>query len=104
MKYFQSRSNEIKLMPNFFIQFFVLRRLDLESKIPDTLELGFFQCRPEEREAALLCLLKHVVEPNSLTIIFAATKHHVECLHLVRIILLLYLQRSYYMYVHIMTM
>ncbi|KAK7603245.1 hypothetical protein V9T40_003244 [Parthenolecanium corni] len=59
----------------------ILIRLDLESKIPDTLELEFFHCRPEEREAGLLCLLKHVIEPDRMTIVFAATKHHVEFLH-----------------------
>ncbi|XKL62330.1 hypothetical protein PGB90_002163 [Kerria lacca] len=59
----------------------VLIRLDTESKIPDTLELNFFYCRPEEREATLLCLLKHLVKKDSMTIVFAATKHHVEYLH-----------------------
>lgn len=58
-------------------------RLDVESKIPDTLELSFFHCRPEEREAALLCILKHIVKPDSMTVVFAATKHHVEYLHAV---------------------
>ncbi|KAK9505142.1 hypothetical protein O3M35_009264 [Rhynocoris fuscipes] len=59
----------------------VLIRLDVESKLPDTLKLSFFNCRPEEKSAALLCLLKHVVKKDALTIIFAATKHHVEYLH-----------------------
>ena len=55
----------------------------METKIPDTLELSFYHCRPEEREAALLCLLKHVLDPEGLTVVFAATKHHVEFLHMV---------------------
>lgn len=74
-----------KCSKRILINVFILHRLDLESKIPDTLELGFFHCRAEEKEAALLCLLKHVVEPDRMTIVFAATKHHVEFLHLVRI-------------------
>jgi len=58
-------------------------RLDVESKIPDTLGLGFLNVRPEERDGALLCLLKYVVKPDSMTIIFAPTKHHVDFIHLV---------------------
>ena len=42
-------------------------RLDVESKIPDTLGLGFLNVRPEERDGALLCLLKYVVKPDSMT-------------------------------------
>ncbi|CAH1738888.1 ATP-dependent RNA helicase DDX54 [Aphis gossypii] len=60
----------------------VLIRLDVESKIPDTLGLGFLNVRPEERDGALLCLLKYVVKPDSMTIIFAPTKHHVDYIHL----------------------
>jgi len=55
----------------------------VESKIPDTLGLGFLNVRPEERDGALLCLLKYVVKPDSMTIIFAPTKHHVDFIHLV---------------------
>lgn len=55
----------------------------MESKIPDTLGLGFLNVRPEERDGALLCLLKYVVKPDSMTIIFAPTKHHVDFIHLV---------------------
>lgn len=73
----------VRTLTSCFTIVLVIYRLDLESKIPDTLELSFFHCRPEEREAALLCLLKHVVKPESMTVIFAATKHHVEYLHAV---------------------
>ncbi|XP_073992656.1 ATP-dependent RNA helicase DDX54 [Rhodnius prolixus] len=59
----------------------VLIRLDVESKLPETLKLSFISCRPEEKPAALLCLLKQVIPNDKLTIIFAATKHHVEFLH-----------------------
>lgn len=60
----------------------VLIRLDVESKIPDTLGLGFLSVRPEERDAALLCLLKYVIKSDAMTIIFAPTKHHVDFIHL----------------------
>lgn len=58
-------------------------RLDVDTKLPDTLELSFYHCRPEEREAALLCILKHIISPDGMTVVFAATKHHVEFLHTV---------------------
>nr|CAD7193783.1 unnamed protein product [Timema douglasi] len=61
----------------------VLLRLDVESKLPDQLKLAFLCCRSEEKTAALLCLLKHVVKPKAQTVVFAATKHHVEYLHLI---------------------
>ncbi|XP_026687684.1 ATP-dependent RNA helicase DDX54-like, partial [Diaphorina citri] len=59
----------------------VLIRLDVENKIPDTLQLGYFSCRPDEKEAALLCLLKHVIPENAMTVVFTATKYHVEYVH-----------------------
>jgi superfamily II DNA/RNA helicase len=59
-------------------------RLDVESKLPEQLKLAFVCCRSEDKSAALLCLLKHVIKPESLTVVFAATKHHVEYLHMVR--------------------
>lgn len=61
----------------------VLIRLDVESKLPSELDLVFFVVRPEERVAALLVLLKNQVEKNQQTIVFAATKHHVEYLHMI---------------------
>lgn len=64
-------------------------RLDVESKIPETLLLSFVSCRLEEKPAALLCLMNHVIPKTATTIIFAATKHHVEYLHAVGFILLL---------------
>lgn len=60
----------------------ILLRLDVESKLPDQLKLAFISCRSEDKPAALLCLLRHVIKPKSLTVVFAATKHHVEYLHM----------------------
>ena len=59
-------------------------RLDVESKLPEELKLAFICCRSEDKSAALLCLLKHVIKAESMTIVFASTKHHVEYLHMVR--------------------
>lgn len=58
-----------------------LVRLDVESKIPEELTLSFIVCRPEEKLAVLLCLLKTVIQKNFQTVIFAATQHHVEYIH-----------------------
>lgn len=59
----------------------ILLRLDVESKIPEQLTLSFIVCRPEEKLAVLLCLLKNVIKSDSQTVIFAATQHHVEYIH-----------------------
>ncbi|GAB0096160.1 ATP-dependent RNA helicase [Sergentomyia squamirostris] len=56
----------------------VLIRLDVELKIPEALELKFLYCRNEERYAALLTLLKHVIPADAQTVVFAGTQHHVE--------------------------
>lgn len=59
----------------------VLVRLDVESKLPNTLKLSFLSCNSDEKPAALLCLIKHVISRNTQIFVFAATKHHVEYLH-----------------------
>ncbi|KAK5650227.1 hypothetical protein RI129_001256 [Pyrocoelia pectoralis] len=61
----------------------VLIRLDVESKLPSELDLAFLTVRSEERTAALLVLLKLHIDPKQQTIVFAATKYHVDYLHLV---------------------
>lgn len=61
----------------------IIYRLDVESKLPSELDLMYFLVRPEERVAALLVLLKNHIKENQKTIVFAATKHHVEYLNLV---------------------
>ncbi|XP_058796763.1 ATP-dependent RNA helicase DDX54 isoform X2 [Phymastichus coffea] len=61
----------------------VLLRLDVESKLPEELKLCFITCRPEEKLAVLMCLLKRIIKPESQTVIFAATMHHVEYIHMI---------------------
>ena len=76
----------------------ILIRLDVESKLSENLKLAFFQCRSEDKLSVLIYLLNNVIKavknPADLildeydnkkksleqTIIFVATKHHVEFL------------------------
>jgi len=53
-------------------------RLDAETKISENLSLAFFTVRQEDKIAALFYLLKTLVKEKEQTIIFTATKHHVE--------------------------
>ena len=47
------------------------------------LQTSYIQCRSEDKSAVLLHLLRNVVKPEQQTVVFAATKHHVEYLNLV---------------------
>jgi len=58
----------------------VLVRLDLDSKLSENLCMSFLAVRAEDKVAALLYLLQTVVPDNHQTVVFAATKHHVEYL------------------------
>ncbi|CAH2105468.1 unnamed protein product [Euphydryas editha] len=62
----------------------VLIRLDVDWKLPSTLWLGWIYVRSELKTAALLLLLDRVLTSNTpQAVVFAATKHHVEYLHLI---------------------
>ncbi|KAG7476442.1 hypothetical protein MATL_G00082980 [Megalops atlanticus] len=58
----------------------VLIRLDVDTKLSDQLKLAFFHLRMDDKPALLLHLLRNVVKPQEQTVVFAATKHHVEYL------------------------
>ena len=45
------------------------------------LQLLYLLCRTEDKFAALIWILREIVKPREPTIIFAATRHHVEFLH-----------------------
>ncbi|KAF0300491.1 ATP-dependent RNA helicase DDX54 [Amphibalanus amphitrite] len=60
----------------------VLVRLDVESKLSEQLRLAYLRCREDERSLVLLHLLQHVVPAGQQTVVFAATKHHVEYIRL----------------------
>ena len=55
-----------------------LIRLDLETKISDSLEIVFFKVRPQEKLGALLIVLAQVLSKQEQTIVFVSTRHHVE--------------------------
>eukprot|EP00898_Chlorokybus_atmophyticus_P008356 jgi/Chlat1/8521/Chrsp80S07813 len=57
-----------------------LVRLDIEKKISADLQMQFFTVREHEKPAALLHLLEEVIPSDQQTIIFTATRHHVEYL------------------------
>lgn len=58
-------------------------RLDEEHRISPTLRLGFFSTRKAEKPAALLHLVREVIRPEcDQTIIFVATRHHAQFVHL----------------------
>ncbi|CAD0197411.1 unnamed protein product [Chrysodeixis includens] len=62
----------------------MLVRLDVDWKLPSTLWLGWIAVRAELKTAALLILLDKVLTPKTpQAVVFAATKHHVEHLHLI---------------------
>lgn len=52
---------------------------------PLLLQLSFFHLRVDDKSAMLLYLLRNVVKPQEQTVVFAATKHHVEYLKEVRL-------------------
>ncbi|KAJ3027933.1 ATP-dependent RNA helicase ddx54, partial [Rhizophlyctis rosea] len=58
-----------------------LIRLDVDTKISKDLQMYFFSVKQEEKEAALLNLFRTCISPEQLTILFVATKHHVEYVH-----------------------
>lgn len=55
-----------------------LVRLDVDFKLSEQLKLAFLHMRMEEKFPALIHLLTEVFEPHQQTMIFVATKHHVE--------------------------
>lgn len=59
----------------------VLIRLDVDSKLSDLIKLSFFYLRVDDKPALLLHLLRNVAKPQEQTVVFAATKHHVEYLN-----------------------
>lgn len=57
-----------------------LIRLDADSKVSPDLHMLFFSVRESDKLAALVFLLREVVQPAQSSILFAATRHHVEFL------------------------
>merc|ERR550519_1893686 len=57
-----------------------LVRLDVETKIPETLKLAFLKVNSEGKDGVPLHLLKNVIPAGQQTIVFCATRYHVEYL------------------------
>jgi len=57
-----------------------LVRLDVEAKIPETLKLAFLQVRSDAKDAVLIHLLTRIIPREEQTLVFAATRFHVEYL------------------------
>lgn len=53
-------------------------RLDVETSLSDQLSLWFLAVRKEEKIAALLFLLRQISTGGKNTVVFVATRHHVE--------------------------
>ena len=53
-----------------------LVRLDVETKVPDTLKLAFLKTTSESKDCVLLHLLKNVIPKDQQTIVFTATRYH----------------------------
>ncbi|XP_048412630.2 ATP-dependent RNA helicase DDX54 [Stegostoma tigrinum] len=58
----------------------VLIRLDVDTKLNDQLQMAFFHVRSDDKAAVLLHLMRNIIKPQEQTVIFVATKHHVEYL------------------------
>ncbi|KAJ1343891.1 hypothetical protein BSLG_001552 [Batrachochytrium salamandrivorans] len=58
-----------------------LLRLDVDTKISRDLQMFFFSIKPDEKEGALLYLLRDCIPQDQQVVIFASTKHHVEYIH-----------------------
>ncbi|CAH0513218.1 unnamed protein product [Peronospora belbahrii] len=58
-----------------------LIRLDVENKISENLKLVFFTVRSLDKPALFLYMVREFLPKDDQTIVFAATRHHVEFLH-----------------------
>ena len=58
-----------------------LLRLDVDHRISRDLQMLFFSVKSMEKDAAIIHLLRNLSDKDELTIVFTATKHHVEYLH-----------------------
>eukprot|EP00124_Ichthyophonus_hoferi_P000789 Ihof_evm16s32 gene=Ihof_evmTU16s32 len=58
----------------------VLVRLDVDTKLSEDLKMSYYAVRPLDKIAVLLYLLKTKVQESQLTVVFVATRHHVDYL------------------------
>jgi len=77
-------SSDVKDFALSGIKDYKMVQVDRDSKLSDDLKLQFFIVRTGEKVATLLFIMKELIEavnPNQQTIIFGATRYHVEYLH-----------------------
>eukprot|EP00045_Choanoeca_perplexa_P011999 m.129277 g.129277 ORF g.129277 m.129277 type:complete len:798 (-) comp15845_c2_seq3:43-2436(-) len=55
-----------------------LVRLDVDTKLPENLQTQFFHVRREDKAALLVYTLRELIPADKMTVIFVASKHHVE--------------------------
>lgn len=60
----------------------VLIRLDVENVLSENLKMAFFKCNTEDKLALLFHVLQHIISYKQQTLIFVATRHHVDYLHM----------------------
>ncbi|TMW66333.1 hypothetical protein Poli38472_004098 [Pythium oligandrum] len=58
-----------------------LIRLDVENKISENLKMTFLTVRTADKPALFLYMVREFIPKDDQTIVFAATRHHVEFLH-----------------------
>lgn len=58
-----------------------LIRLDVENKFSENLKMSFFTVRSDDKPALFLYMVRDFIPKDDQTIVFAATRHHVEFLH-----------------------
>ena len=68
---------------NIFNKYFPVFHYFVYNTLISWFQLSFFQCRADDKMAILLYLLKTVMKRKEQTVVFAATKHHVEYIHMV---------------------
>ena len=77
-------SNSVKDFTLSGIKDYKMVQVDKDSKLSDQLKCHFMVVKTHEKMAALLFIMQEMIEqksPNDQTIIFAATRHHVEYLY-----------------------
>ena len=74
-------SNSIKDFTMSGIKEYKMLQIDKDSKLSDDLVNNFFVVRSLEKTAALLFIMDDLIQTQDQSIIFAATRYHVEFLY-----------------------
>lgn len=77
-------SNSVKDFALAGIKDYKMLQLDKDSKLSDDLKLNFFTIKSHEKIASLIYIMQELIlqkDENAQTIIFAATRYHVEYLY-----------------------